>query len=382
MLPRERILAALEGRPTDRVPVHHLGCSGAAASIVLGREAYVGGGIQEWREVTALWNGPEAHEQFLARSAQDAFDLNVALGHDMLRLEFWRLPVKPSKRIDEHTFQFGDPDGSWTVRQFNPATELFPIISASDRPDGPTSYADLEHTLDELAEALDAYTPDEDADYLQRVVAPHRDRYMVRTDFATTAVALYEPIWLEAVVERPDLVERLLDLQTDLAIKRLEPLADFGHELSCGGTDIASNHGPMISPTFFRRVYAPRFERLCRAYRDRGVYMIFHSDGNLWPIADDLFGPGRFDGYLEVDRRAGMDLARLREAYPHLTLIGNISSHTLDTGTEQQVIEQARDCVQTAKSMGRIIVGTSNYILPGTPPANIWAMLETIDKHR
>ncbi len=78
----------------------------------------------------------------------------------------------------------------------------------------------------------------------------------------------------------------------------------------------------------------------------------------------------------------GMDLNRLRDTFPDLTLIGNLSSHNLHTGTREEVIEEARACVETAKGRKGIIVGISNMPMPGTPVENVAAMLETIEKHR
>lgn len=55
MTPKERVLAALAHKKTDRVPVHHLGFAADVASALLGREVYVGGGIQQWRKAVAHW---------------------------------------------------------------------------------------------------------------------------------------------------------------------------------------------------------------------------------------------------------------------------------------------------------------------------------------
>jgi len=43
MSPRERILRTFQNKATDKVPIYHVGFSSEAASIILGREAYVGG---------------------------------------------------------------------------------------------------------------------------------------------------------------------------------------------------------------------------------------------------------------------------------------------------------------------------------------------------
>ena len=67
MTSRQRIRAAFSGEPVDRVPIYCAGMHGRIASHVLGREAFYGFGIQGWREAMALWQGPDAHAEFLER---------------------------------------------------------------------------------------------------------------------------------------------------------------------------------------------------------------------------------------------------------------------------------------------------------------------------
>ena len=116
--------------------------------------------------------------------------------------------------------------------------------------------------------------------------------------------------------------------------------------------------------------------------RKHGMLYSYASDGNLWPVAEDLFEKSGIDGYHEIDRRAGMDLGKLKERFPRLTLLGNISSHTLHTGTKEAVIRETLSCLEAAKQYGGIIVGSSNYPVPQTPMENFWAMIETIQKYR
>ncbi len=110
MTSKERIRCALEGRAPDRVPLHHISISSRVASEMLGREAYVGGGINQWREAVALWNGPEAHTEFVERTRKDSMDIAAALDHDLVRTGYWRDSRKPSARIDEHTFRYDSAD--------------------------------------------------------------------------------------------------------------------------------------------------------------------------------------------------------------------------------------------------------------------------------
>ena len=181
---------------------------------------------------------------------------------------------------------------------------------------------------------------------------------------------------------RPDLVGRHLDLEVEYGRRQIEFLAAHGFRYFWGGGDFASNEGPMYSPRHFRQFLRPRLARLTEiAHRCGGLYL-FSSDGNLWPVADALFGASGVDGYYEVDRRAGMDLRRLHDAFPHLTTIGNISSHTLHVGAVEEVVREAEDALAEGKRFSKTVVGVSNAFVPGTPMKNIEALLQTLREHR
>ena len=109
---------------------------------------------------------------------------------------------------------------------------------------------------------------------------------------------------------------------------------------------------------------------------------MFASDGNLWPVADDLFGASGVDAYYEIDVRAGMDLRRLRERFPHLTLLGGLNSYTLHRGTRDDVVRETLAALAIAKEMGSLMVGCSNLVVCQTPLANFWAMMETLWANR
>lgn len=195
-------------------------------------------------------------------------------------------------------------------------------------------------------------------------------------------VPLGSEIWLEAMALRPDIVDKHLQAQLIRAVKNVRVLAKMGVKLIFGGGDMADNRGPLYSPKLFRELVLPKLIELTRECERYGLYYLFGSDGNLWKVADDLFGRSGVRGYYEIDRRAGMDLDRLKERFPDLVLIGNISPHTLHLGTPDQVIEETASCMEAAKRWGGVIVGCSNLIVPQTPPENLFAMIETIREMR
>ena len=380
---RERVSAAFRQERTDRVPVMHLGFTSGVASALLGREAYVGGGIQQWREATALWQGQEAHTEYVERSFRDAIDIALLCGHDIVRANYWRHNLKPTGRLDEHTYlyQYGDEE-DWRVLHYDPASEQCRITPYRPVARAEPTLADLERQIAAQEDAIGDYQPEE-GDYELQIRAQQLlgHERVVRVDIGSFGIDL-SPIWLEATILRPDLVARSLDIAVERLSRNVEFLAQFGFGHFFGGADIAGNHGPMISPKTFRRLVLPRLKRITEKCHQYDHAFIFTSDGNLWPVADDLFGASGVDGYAEIDRRAGMDLGKLRQRFPHLTLIGNISSHTVHKGRKEEAVAEARSCIEESKRSHGIVVGASNYFVPGTPIENVIAVLEVIERHR
>lgn len=373
-----RVQAAFQQQETDQVPVMHLGFTSAVASALLGREAYVGGGIQQWREATALWQGERAHQEFVERSFQDAVDLALLCEHDIFRVRYWRYNHTPTQRLDEYTFLYAEGrEENWKVLRYSPDSEECTIGDYRPRP--PTS---LEEQVEAEEAAAALYRPDEQTFDLelraQRLLGQER---VIRVN----AVPLGIPTtteWLEATLLRPDLVARYLDTQVVRAGRNVAFLAPHGLRYFFGGGDFAANSGPMYSPKVFRTLLLPRLQQISAICHRHGGYHLFASDGNLWAVAQELFGAAGIDGYHEIDRRAGMDLGRLRACFPKLTLIGNISSHTVHVGSREEVIDETRTCLEEARRSHGIIVGVSNYFVLGTPMTNVHAVIETLHRYR
>lgn len=377
MLPKERVQAAFEHRPSDQVPIYQAGLSSYAGSYVLGREAYVGGGIQQYREAVALWNGAEAHREYLHRSRQDAFDLADVLDLDLIRPTYWRLNRQPTRRIDEVTFFYGEEDSGWEVMRFDPRTELYQIADRAPRPE-PT-FDDLERSV----AAGEAHTtpPDLTANDTYKELQAAIERFGATRAIPGHGVGCgipRDPVWLEATILCPELVGRYLDLQTRHVEVQVQAMTGLGLRYLCGGGDFAGPLGPMYSPKVFHDLMLPRLQRISKICHQYDACHGFASDGNLWSLADDLFGASGVDFFYELDRKAGMDLQRMRETFPRLTLWGGINSETLHLGSVEDVRIETETALEVAKEYGGMIVGCSNQIVAGTPYANIDVMMETL----
>ncbi len=385
MLPKERVAAVFEHQPTDRIPIYHASLSSDVASYVLGREAYTGGGIQQYREAVALWKGGDAQAEFVERSFTDACEVGEKLDLDVVRTIHWRKPQKPSRKIDENTFMYGEPDKGehWEVWHFDPPTETYGKVDAKPAPE-PTP-DQLAEQAERAAQAAEDYepTPDDLPPDVHRSIARFGDtRAMYAMGVGSVGICIpRERVWLEATVLYPDIVGRYLDAAAIRGPKNAKLAAQMGIPYCFGGGDFTGTRGPMYSPQVFHDLMLPRLKIITEGCEKAGTYHLFASDGDLWPIADDLFGEARTHGFYEVDRMF-MDLRELRERFPHLTLLGGIRSEVLHIGTVAEVIEETRTALEAAHECGSMIIGCSNQIVAGTPEENFWAMTETLEEER
>ena len=364
------------------MPIYLGSISSRIASMVLGRDAHVGGGMQQYRESKALWEGGGAHEEFMERSRRDALELGEKLDLDYVRPSYWRMTEKPKARPDEYSFVYGDPDGFHKLMRFDPESELYSVVyELKETP--PEDPDDLTPVVEKMEASLERYNPTkEDFADITYAAEYFGEERAVNGAGVGHMMSVYEPVWLMAVVLRPDLVERYMNVRLTHTLRNIEALRFAGSPYLHGGGDFAGNNGPYFSPEVFERFILPGLIEISAACEKYGLYHMFASDGDLWPVADLLFGRSGVHGYYEIDRDCGMDLRRLRREYPRLTLLGGISSATLHIGTVEDAAAEAKDAVEAGREYGGVIAGCSNMVVPPTPYENFMAMMDALHKYK
>jgi uroporphyrinogen-III decarboxylase len=136
----------------------------------------------------------------------------------------------------------------------------------------------------------------------------------------------------------------------------------------------------LFSPKFLRREFFPRLRKLVDAWHRQGVKVIFHSDGNLWQVLDDLRAAG-VDGLNPLEPLAGMYAGGVRKAYPDWVLMGGIdASQLLPFGSEAEVRAAVRKTIAEAGARGRLWIGSSTEIHPAVKLENALAMWDEAEK--
>ncbi len=143
------------------------------------------------------------------------------------------------------------------------------------------------------------------------------------------------------------------------------------------GDDIAYKGRLMFSPKFLRETFLPCLKRMMRPLKEAGIRVIYHSDGDLTEILDDLVEAG-IDGLNPIEPAAGMDIGRLKRRYGgRLILVGNVDcSQVLPLGSVEDVRRAVRACVRAASPGGGHFIGSSSEVTPSTPVENVLAFYE------
>jgi hypothetical protein len=95
--------------------------------------------------------------------------------------------------------------------------------------------------------------------------------------------------------------------------------------------DMSYNHGPMISKRTFEEFVAPYYRQLLPRLQDQGITPFIDTDGDITLLVPWFEALG-VDGFLPLERQAGVDGMELRRRYPKLRMIGHFDKMTMNRG--------------------------------------------------
>ena len=174
------------------------------------------------------------------------------------------------------------------------------------------------------------------------------------------------------------LVETLADRLLEHRIKQSRQLARRGIDMIMIAGDIAMQQGMMLSPQMWRKYFKPRLRTwLEEVRRERDIYFMFHSDGNMEPVFGDLVEIG-FDVINPIQPEC-MDVVGIKRRFgSQVCLHGTIScQRTLPFETPDDVAVEVRQRIFCCGQDGGLILSPSNSIQPDVSLENILALYTT-----
>ena len=178
-----------------------------------------------------------------------------------------------------------------------------------------------------------------------------------------------------SLFEQPELIRRMYDrvwaIQSRVLLRLLkcDVIGAITHP-----DDLAYSEALMVAPAHFRQYVFPWYRWACTMVREHGLPSIYHSDGRLDPVLEDILGCG-FHALHPIEPKA-MDIVELKKKIgDRVCLIGNIDlGYTLTRGTPREVEEEVKERIRTVGPGGGYCVSSSNSITSYVPLENFNAL--------
>lgn len=347
MTPRERVLATINRRPVDRVPVD-------------------------------LWLTPEVLGALSQHVGEpDEYELYRKLGVDKIA---WIFPGYGSDRFDPNDSDGTDPWGVPTIKVKSglatyqeygkgPLADMEDPAELDEHPLWPDpdrfSY-DASRRLAERSRAFDFAT-----------IGPwisHFETYCHMRGMENALMdVIAEPEFLNAALDRIDAI------QTKMLERFLTELGDL-IDIVFISDDMGTQESQLISLESWREHFQPRLARWCELIHAHGKKVLFHTDG-----AARAFLPGLAECGVDLLNPIqhicpGMEREALNRDFGDAFIFhgGVENQHILPHGTADQVRHEVTTCLETLGAGGGYIPSSCHNIQAGTPVDNVLAMIDAV----
>lgn len=189
--------------------------------------------------------------------------------------------------------------------------------------------------------------------------------------------------YLTAIALYPEAVRRLFEHSGEEARLANTVRAQLVQEgrlppFFLSGQDICGTRGPMISPERLRALYYPSLRRALAPLVEVGADLIWHSDGYIMPLVDDLIACG-VSGFQGFQEHTGFDVGqiaarRVRSGRKPILLAGLSVDQVLPFGSVAEVEQEVERIVAAAGQGGGLAIGTANTAGPDCPNENLAAL--------
>ena len=280
MTSKERVNAAIERRPHDRVPRH---------------ETF-------WEDTIKRWS-----REGLTGGREEAW---AALGSDMAAVSPfpWPSPYTGRHEViseDASTRIFKDEWGA-TLRLFKDhQTTPEHLGWECDSPE--TWYDTVREKVIETASPL--HLDDNKRRYAEAQAASKWTFFNTVEPFECLRKLIGDEETMVGIKEEPEWIADMAEVTTTRSLKTAQALYDAG--IRADGLwiygDMAFNHATFCSPDDYRELIWPQHKRMCDWAHEHGMKAIYHTDGNINSVIGQYIEAG-VDIIQPLECKASMDI--------------------------------------------------------------------------
>lgn len=346
MTHRERVRAALEGRPTDRIPIAMI-CSGINEPVRSLLDRHL-------RDTRGVGLADYLDPLIDVRSLHPPLRSPLAPGWD-----YWGV----------HRSSVAHPNGgSYDEIDHYPLAAAQSLRELLAHPWPSTALFDYNAFAAKAAE-----------------YRRHGDLCLIAGNGNIFETAWYmrgmENLFLD-FIENPEFAHTLLGRVADFYMDHFRNMFEAAPgeiDLAFTADDLGGQNGLLLSLDMWETFIKPHHRRLNRLLHDYGAKVVYHTDGAVMEAVPGLVEMG-IDVLqaLQFDAK-GMDPRLLKEGYgDRLGFAGGVSvQSTLPFGTADEVAAEVRERIRVLGKGGNYILGPSHAIQAGTPVENVLSLFDT-----
>ena len=407
MTHRERVLAAINHREPDRVPVDlgSMRSSGISAQAYHNLNKYLGYQDSKTRIFDTVQELALPEEHILERYGIDSIPLGRAF--EMVDDYWYEFDLTPEikafypnffkpLRVGEQSREF-HKDGLMLARKPKGATffdgTYFPYVDGypdnfdnldwamgtslwAAMPAAPWNYPDTPEFWKELRQKAKELRASSDKAIMMSAGCNLFEwgTFLRRIDN-----------FLMDVYADPYNVERLVDQLMIRHMAKLEKICTAVGDIIdivTFGDDLGMDNAPFMAPEIYRQLFKPAHTVLNEyVHKNTSMHTFLHSCGSIYQLMPDLIEAG-FEIFNPVQTNAtDMEPAKLKKEFGNEITFwgGGIDTRTvLNYGTPQQVKDQVKERIDIFAPGGGFVFNTVHNILPDVPPENIEAMFDAL----
>jgi uroporphyrinogen decarboxylase len=304
--------------------------------------------------------------QFLSRplrSLEDKIDFFRCAGYDYIKLSPF-IDMNPAGITPQGGFRHSEASGADKARKWGSEGQgVITTMEEFERFQFPIVRDEMFLVFEEAERKLPP---------AMKVIGQYGDIFTFAWEFMGFETFSY------CLVENPQLVESVLQRIGAIVYELFVRMAEFDVVGALFySDDIAYQSGLMASPLFFRKQLFPWMKKIGALCKKRRMPFIYHSDGKLWEVMDDLLDTG-ITALQPIEPKA-WDICTVKERYGRrLALVGNVDVDLLARGTPAAVRQETERLIKTVGPGGGYCVGSGNTVPNYVQVENYRAMLETV----
>jgi uroporphyrinogen decarboxylase len=223
-------------------------------------------------------------------------------------------------------------------------------------------------------------------DGIPAFIERNNDRFVV----GAIGFSLYERAWimrgiepiLMDFVENPSFVEDLFDRIVEFNLVITRRLCQFPIDAFHYGDDWGQQHGLIMSPALWRKIFKKRLKTLYDVVHNAGLPVSIHSCGDITEIIPDLIEIGV--NMITPLQAEALDFNFLKKEYgKDLTFWGGVSTQrTLPYGTPDNVRAEMRERIRVLGKAGGYILAPSHELQGDIPLENMLAFIDEAQHQR